>query len=832
MDRLFFYNLPTYVSRIITLNLPINEFLAYPESVNFNPGNGITTTLSTTTLPMDYNYLEVNGHNYRGRHSRWFITGYERLSAAMWQLTLVRDILAEKWSDLKSSRCLISRSNCLDNSNPLIYQSEAITVNRIKEKEIPVTDDGLAWVVGYFAANTATKETVNVYSKDGKQVYDQLEGSDEYIPATTQVDKDILDNTLAVTINAGDADVIKDDHTLEENYPYNYFFSLSEAGSLFMTAKFNVVTYSKTYHINMSGYNAVATNEDYSRQGYQYFSVKGNRSEADVIKNVIAAAKEAFSDKPGRVSYTYLKNIGSEPTGLNADDFSETMKINGRKLQFGEDGTYYAKITTLAKPSAELPDDRDNVSLQFEEALTARGIVPNLRKVKLLTRNAMPYCYKLEFQQIPATDDDIIKLDKNKWQPAVDAPYVIKAIPFVPNAVVTHNGNAAQVITEGKAVSLRQSIGKALGSFCYDVQVLPYRQFANITNSNDNINDSQLPAAIKEDVIGLEKKQYYGTMYTVLQAKFSKTLDLSAMAPDLSHYSGRKLPSKKLEDVCTSLRLVSPNFNGTFEWSIAKNDEHFDYFDVDCLLKPYQPYIHVAPRFHGLYGYDFNDARGLTCGGDFGITRITDAWQEYQIQNKNYQSRFDREIQSLDTQWQYQNQSNIANAISGVVGAAASTSIGGWMSGYASAGMAGALIGGAASAIGGAMDVNSQNALFQEQKNLKRDSFARQLGNIKALPYSLTKISSITPNYKYFPIVEWYECTPDEISYVDDTLYYGGRSVGVKATLSNFIDDTKADGYIVAAIDKMSSNIPNSWEAFASSELNKGVYVDGNSNSN
>ena len=60
-----------------------------------------------------------------------------------------------------------------------------------------------------------------------------------------------------------------------------------------------------------------------------------------------------------------------------------------------------------------------------------------------------------------------------------------------------------------------------------------------------------------------------------------------------------------------------------------------------------------------MYGADYNDVRGLICGGDYSIASITDAWATYQLQNKNYQSVFDRNIQQLEAQQELSKTSDI-----------------------------------------------------------------------------------------------------------------------------------------------------------------------------
>ena len=143
------------------------------------------------------------------------------------------------------------------------------------------------------------------------------------------------------------------------------------------------------------------------------------------------------------------------------------------------------------------------------------------------------------------------------------------------------------------------------------------------------------------------------------------------------------------------MRLASPNYSNFFDISIERN-LGVEYVNVDCTYKPYAPYLHLNPNFKGLYGGDYDDVRGLICGGDFSIALTNDAWSTYQLQNKNYQSIFDRQIQQLETQDEIQRQIDKWRAGAGVLTGAASGAITGAMSsgGNPYAAIGGAVAGG------------------------------------------------------------------------------------------------------------------------------------------
>lgn len=234
----------------------------------------------------------------------------------------------------------------------------------------------------------------------------------------------------------------------------------------------------------------------------------------------------------------------------------------------------------------------------------------------------------------------------------------------------------------------------------------------------------------------------------------------------------------KVSNECDFIRLSSPNYNGQFEFSVAKNGS-VDFFNVDYTYKPFQPYIHINPNFKDLYGKDYNDARGLICGGDFSLPMITSAWTNYQVANKNYQEIFDRQIQNMDTNYQIQKVKEYVGLASGTVtGAAAGALTGAKMSGgnpYATA--AGAVLGGAASMGGGLADVSLNQQAYQESRSYAQDMYGYNLGNVQAIPYALSKTSAFTENNKIFPVIESYSCSDKEKTALRNKIKYNGMTV-------------------------------------------------------
>ena len=273
-------------------------------------------------------------------------------------------------------------------------------------------------------------------------------------------------------------------------------------------------------------------------------------------------------------------------------------------------------------------------------------------------------------------------------------------------------------------------------------------------------------------------------------------------------------------------RLCSPNYADIFEFNAAKNNG-VTKFIVDLTYKPFTPYIHVCPDFGGLYGNnrweDRETPRGLICGGDFSITALTDAFETYALQNKNYQLSFQRQIQNMEVSNSIQRQLEIASAISGSVSGAASGSLVGSLGGPVGA-VIGGVVGGVVSAAGGALDYSFNEKLRNEALDYTKDQFGYQLGNIKALPDTLAKLTTFTANNFIYPILEYYTCTDEEKQALQDKIKYNGMTVMRIGTINQFLQSEPS--YIKGKLIRLES-VRDDYHMIKSiaEELYKGVFI-------
>ena len=288
--------------------------------------------------------------------------------------------------------------------------------------------------------------------------------------------------------------------------------------------------------------------------------------------------------------------------------------------------------------------------------------------------------------------------------------------------------------------------------------------------------------------------------------------------------------NKKISNECDMYRLCSPNYNGQFQFTASKLNG-ITGFNVDYTYLPYSPYIHINPNFQGLYGKDFDDARGLICQGDFSISYLSNAWETYQVQNKNYANIFARQKSNLETTQEVQRAQQIFNAVTGSVMGGATGALSGAKGGLPGI-IAGVVVGTAASTVGGVLDVAQGDKLRNEALSYQQDMYNYQLDNIQAMPDSIAKVTAYTRNNKIFPILEYYTCTDIEKKAIANKIAYNGMKVGRIGTMAEFINnewsygDITDKGYIKGQLIRFEDfgedfHIVNS----ISGELYKGVFT-------
>ena len=167
--------------------------------------------------------------------------------------------------------------------------------------------------------------------------------------------------------------------------------------------------------------------------------------------------------------------------------------------------------------------------------------------------------------------------------------------------------------------------------------------------------------------------------------------------------------------------------------------------------------------------------------------------------------------------------------VSGAVGIFSDTAKGagaGAMVGGGWGALAGGVIGAGASAIGYGIDVDTMARTHRENKQLAIDKFNYQLGNVKALPYTLTKVGSFDAISKIFPFVEYYSCSDEELEAFENKIKYESMTVMRIGTLSEFMNFDSDLHYFKGSLIRNDEIADDSHVLNAIyEELLKGVYI-------
>ena len=168
---LLHYN--NYFNRIIKKENTIADYKAadadYKEvsNINFNPGDGVNTSL-VLGLGQNGSLFEGDEFDYLVAYevvdnvsvidSRWFIVEQDRQRAGQYELTLKRDVLVDNYDDVVNSPIFLEKGFINDVSDPLLYNSESMNLNQIKQFEVPLKDETESgWVVGYIPSDAFPK---------------------------------------------------------------------------------------------------------------------------------------------------------------------------------------------------------------------------------------------------------------------------------------------------------------------------------------------------------------------------------------------------------------------------------------------------------------------------------------------------------------------------------------------------------------------------------------------------------------------------------------------------------------------------------------------------
>lgn len=832
-STLYFLSYNNYYNRIVKQEENLDSYLDYqvyePLVCNFNPADGVDTEHIINTPYLvngpEADYIVVANENNE-IVSRWFIVEADRLRGGQYRLVLHRDLVVDYFEAIINAPAYVERAMC-NTANNLIFNSENLLVNQIKQRETLLKDKSdYAWIVGYLAKNFNNDQDITITTAT----------SGIYTPTISSKDKYEWDALAAKSIYSISSIT---------------FFVQGFGPNNTKKFRFNFGSNGGEY------FDLGTTNEEpsYSDPIDIHFplSVIGRTNgpnQADLLASELEKKQAVFAND----TFSFCQSkVSSYATILKKNEIESALSESGLLLTDTDQNVFTVKISDDGYTNNTYTIDRNGGSLYT-------NLVNFLRDTDTIT-NPENYSQNLRligadviYRRYTATINPSsltfgsAKIFSSQVGTLKDQPYSMFAIPYPISSTAKETkldnlGNSLIPNAE-LGLNMAMSICKTLGKEnVYDLQLLPYCPIPELINEDGGIDLSDYLTLTDEGTY-LSSGASTKSKALITPICFGSTGDGELrnyiLWPVFSSFetiisNPIAVPTNnidfKVEHETSFYRLNSPNYNGSFQFKATSN-RGVDYFRISCTYKPYSPYIHIAPDFKGLYGADYNDARGLICGGNFSLPTITDAWESYQIQNKNFLNSFNRQIENMETVYDLQREqqrlsSGIGVATAGISGGASGAIVGaqfGGGIGAAIGGVAGAATGAMASAVGRKQDLRFLQLQQNEALSYTKDQFNLSLQNIQALPYSLNNISAYDINNKFFPFLEYFSCSDEEKEAVRSKITYRSMTVNAMGTIASYIAATPS--YISAQLIRL-DNLGDDYHVAAAlaNEIHQGVYI-------
>lgn len=778
-----FESIPDYLQVAQSYHIPMTD--SNPTKFDFNPNDNITTEIICNDVEFDPDYFLLFDDDGK-IVSRWFVLEQKRNRQGQWLYFLRRDVLADSYDEIIEAPIYVERGIINDISSPLLLNNEDLRVSQIKKEEILLKDiTNCPWLVLYLKKGVLGDHNVGQIALD--------------IPKP-------------------------EDYVFEElNMPITQwqFYQYLTADFLMNDSSYLEIQYHDTL-----------------RNCYYKIKEDASSSLDKVLTTIftpwppsnLAIGTQEENNDGTRLNNEFKPNISSLMNNANSDfKYSKTndlLKYNGKILKDSTGKYYEVTVTRLSSgttkhkvTSADASALKSQMTNYWNSAF-GQSVTANDDAFKFSVEWSGWRISLEERKDLQTTVDFGSYLGKG----TTDSPlFDVICAPYGEVLISDPDGLTTVFTEKTRSLLAMNSLARALTSEkVLDLQLLPYCPVPDYLSKNTPTVNITAQNWNTVALIGMEAGAYTDVFVVCPSVNFTtdirKRIEISdnSDVPDV-------YKTKYIND-CTLVRICSPNYNGLFEMNLAKNGGVITSFNVDVTLRPFNPYIHINPDFNFVYGTDFNDVRGLVCGGDFSLGIINDAWNVYEIQNKNYQAIFDRQIQNLDVNNSINMQEALFGAVAGTVQGAGTGAVAGGMGGGAGA-IAGAVVGGLVSGVGGALDIANLNKRQQEARNYAIDNYNLQLGNVRALPYSITKTSPITYNNKLFPFVEIYECTDVEKEAYYKKIKYNGMSVRIIDVMNNYISSNNQNYFRGKLIRVTEISEDNHYVEIINEELMKGVYI-------
>lgn len=843
------------------------------QNVNFEMNDGISSKLiiNQSYVDVEPDYILVEDISSRefdelnnlisSEFSRWFIIDSTLVRGNQYEFTARRDIWVDHFDLCMNSTYFIERGY-VQPSNDLIFNNEQQQFSQIKKSQTPLYDEtGCPWIVGYFpkkinkSAVTTIQSIVRPDSAD--YVVSDITLWDYYQYVTTNPDheyvySDNIEDAFRFMIQLP----IKNVTGQGTSYQMGYFgYSLKEKTTYGADVHDMKLLYPNTFTEQETGFGyfertQAQWDDDVSDKNWYNTNYSNLNSYIQILNRTILNNQvDHFSG----ANYTNALAQFRSAYNIDVNTFNYIENnLNGKTIKDTSTGKVYAiSLTDRVIDKLEYPTGFDQTNLKnyirsmlslnygSSYSPTMYGYVVNTKdsndndqieciwKVKQIQINLTEVGNaKTYLPQDDTESDGTITTYRNHL---VDQVYDMFAIPYGPLEV--KDGADTYTCNKDIGLAIAQAFVTTLGSdVVYDLQMLPYcpvREYIQSDGTFDittSDNTKVRPIYFGDNLIPINYVFY------CTNSKIDNITLMHKVNDAWTPYSV-EITDTKLQYNTEMYRLSSPNFASSFEFNAAQNGG-VNSFKFSATYKPYNPYIRVRPEFGRMFGEDFRDGRGLIIQGDFSIPTMSNAWVNYELQNKNYLNSFNREIQSMNLQNKIASENDIWQAVAGSVQGTASGAVAGGMVGGGYGAIAGAVIGGVSSVAGGIRDIENNRKLRNDAISKAKTLFNYQMDNIKALPDTIRNVGALTIDNVLVPVLEFYQASDDEIDTFNKKMKYYGMTVMKVGTISEYInpnEETFVQGELLRLLPPQGVNTEadNHLAEEISNELQKGLYIGG-----
>lgn len=770
MSKIYvFENFNNYANKTSFMYQTINLYpkATYQATINFNPNDGVNTSLvlmykdniiaAPVNIDPDYAIVCDNSDKIE---SRWYVTNSSRLSDSKFRIVLKRDIASDYKSEIMNSVAFVRRG-WVNSSNPLIFNSENGNYSQILRERVDLKDkSGKGGYVAFLAPNFL-QENIDKAN----------------FGVASNISTSMVFNSPAAT-HAGDykfcygAD--PDDTTPKPVFMRNYnrwgFPRTSTGNHSYISFTVGIVL--------MSSGSSVYTNDKYEITMYEnslydcrtirFGADEHGGTYPDFVLPIVRGRLFLEEWQQRGIAQACAHNIA---LSMWDSDYLDKYLFSLSNNQYGDVHTMQfmsprinslAKVTTANDIYVLDLDLYANDEKKYSEVMTdeTRRVFENIIKQSVEDiavsaqcpaneRANITYSYNIAHFHWRRTYTSTLKLPSTGAL-VQDSPYYMLFIPEANTKMKCDDKTWTQQVD---AYQIYNQLQVAFNSFIYDIQKVPYTPYALDIQDDGTV---VLPSVSQIGFARNANEEIEACAYFCNQDSF--WFEVEPTSTYLDKLKEQKDLTVKVQSETTLLRLCSMDGGSSININGAKN-LGLSKLRVNCRYAPYQSYISIQPQWSDFYGAEIGlkDTRGLNLTSTNSVARTSNQWQDYVLQNQNYQDIFNRQIQSMDAQFDIQANRAVRDMVFGLINTGVST---GMSSNPGSA--AGSLISGGLNLIHQGQGYSDLVDSFRERKSLSVDLFNLQNGNIKARADALSKVNAMSPIYNTWPYIEVYETTSEE----------------------------------------------------------------------